>query len=155
MKTQTYSSHIRWMIRSDIEQVLQIENESFDFAWSEEVFIRYLRQRNCIGMVNEIENRVAGFMVYELYENRIHLVNFCVKNDFRRTGVGTEMMKKLVSKLSEQRRNRIMLEVRETNLAAQHFFKRMEFRAISVLRGFYEETDEDAYLMQYRLRSES
>lgn len=154
MKTQTYSSHIRWMIRSDMEQVLQIENESFDFAWSEEAFIRVLRQRNCIGMVNEIDNHVAGFMVYELYENRIHLVNFCVKNDLRRTGVGTEMMEKLVSKLSQQRRNRIMLEVRETNLAGQCFFKRMGFRAISVLRGFYEETDEDAYLMQYRLRSE-
>lgn len=154
MKTQTYSSHIRWMIRSDMSQVLQIESDSFDFAWSEQVFISYLRQRNCIGMVNEIDNCVAGFMVYELYENRMHLVNFCVKAEFRRTGVGTEMMKKLVSKLSEQRRNRIMLEVRETNLIAQQFFKSMGFRAISVLRGFYEETDEDAYLMQYRLRSE-
>lgn len=65
-----------------MEQVLQIENESFDFAWSEEVFIRQLRQRNCIGMVNEIDNRVAGFMVYELYENRMHLVNFCVEAGF-------------------------------------------------------------------------
>lgn len=137
-----------------MEQVLQIENESFEFAWDEETFIRALRQRNCIGMVIEIDNRVAGFMIYELYENRIHLVNFCVKPEFRRNGIGAEMMKKLVSKLSEQRRNRIIIEVRETNIVAQQFFKSMGFRAISVLRDFYEDTDEDAYLMQYRLRSE-
>ena len=59
------------------------------------------------------------------------------------------MIKKLVSKLSYQRRNRIMLEVRETNLAAQLFFRGHGFRAVSLLRKFYEDTPEDAYLMQY------
>ncbi len=64
------------------------------------------------------------------------------------------MIDKLVSKLSFERRNRIMLEVRETNLDAQLFFKQLGFRAISVLRDFYEDTTEDAYLMQYRYRAE-
>ena len=58
------------------------------------------------------------------------------------------MVKKLVSKLSHQRRNRIMLEVRETNLAAQLFFRSLGFRATSVLRDFYDDSVEDAYLMQ-------
>jgi len=43
-----------------------------------------------------------------------------------------------------------MLEVRETNLDAQLFFRRMGFRAVSVLRDFYDDTVEDAYVMQYR-----
>ena len=43
-----------------------------------------------------------------------------------------------------------MLEVRETNLPAQLFFRAHGFRAVSVLRDFYEDTAEDAYLMQYR-----
>ena len=55
-------------------------------------------------------------------------------------------------KLSNQRRTRIVLEVRETNLAAQVFFRSMGFRAVSVLRDFYDDTTEDAYLMQYRYR---
>jgi ribosomal-protein-alanine N-acetyltransferase len=61
------------------------------------------------------------------------------------------MVRKLVSKLAPQRRSRIMLEVRETNLAAQLFFRQLGFRAISLLREFYEDTPEDAYLMQFRL----
>jgi ribosomal-protein-alanine N-acetyltransferase len=60
------------------------------------------------------------------------------------------MIRKLISKLSPQRRSRIMLEVRETNLAAQLFFRDLGFRAISLLRDFYEDTTEDAYLMQFR-----
>ena len=59
------------------------------------------------------------------------------------------MVQKLISKLSTQRRNRILLEVRETNLVAQLFFRNSSFRAVSVLRDFYEDTTEDAYLMQY------
>jgi ribosomal-protein-alanine N-acetyltransferase len=60
------------------------------------------------------------------------------------------MVQKLVSKLAYQRRNRIILEVRETNLAAQLFFKSLGFRATGVLRNFYEDSTEDAFLMQFR-----
>ena len=144
--------HIRWMIRRDMLEVLEIENQSFEFPWSEDDFIRCLRQRNCIGMVAEHEERVAGFMIYELHRNRLHILNFAVAAEFRRKGVGHQMVEKLVGKLSSQRRSRIMLEVRETNLAAQLFFRNLGFRAISVLRDFYVDTTEDAYLMQYRFR---
>jgi ribosomal-protein-alanine N-acetyltransferase len=56
------------------------------------------------------------------------------------------MVEKLVEKLGKQRRARLSLEVRESNLAAQLFFKQAGFRATNVLRGFYDDTDEDAYL---------
>jgi ribosomal-protein-alanine N-acetyltransferase len=144
--------HIRWMIRRDMPEVLDIENRSFEFAWTEEDFIRCLRQRNCIGMVAEHDERVVGFMIYELHKNRLHILNFAVHPEFRRRGVARGMVRKLIGKLSPQRRNRILLEIRETNLAAQLFFREAGFRAISVLREFYEDTPEDAYLMQYRYR---
>mgnify|MGYP001151877576 FL=1 len=142
--------HIRWMIRRDMPEVLDIEGRNFEFAWTEEDFIRCLRQRNCIGMVAEYDERVVGFMIYELHKNRLHILNFAVCPDFQRHGVGTSMVRKLIGKLSPQRRNRILLEIRETNLSAQLFFRDVGFRAISVLRDFYEDTVEDAYLMQLR-----
>ena len=143
-------THIRWMIRRDMPSVLAIENESFEFPWSEEEFIRSLRQRNCIGMVAELNEVVVGFMIYELHKNRLHILNFAVHQDYRRSGVGRSMLHKLVGKLSYQRRSRILLEVRETNLPAQLFFKSAGFQAVSVLREFYEDSPEDAYVMQFR-----
>jgi ribosomal-protein-alanine N-acetyltransferase len=142
--------HIRWMIRRDMPEVLAIEGQSFEFPWSEEDFVRCLRQRNCIGMVAEHHEQVVGFMIYELHRNRLHILNFAVHRELQRRRVGEQMLRKLVSKLSPQRRNKIMLEVRETNLSAQLFFREMGFRAISLLKDFYEDTTEDAYLMQYR-----
>lgn len=152
-------SHIRWMIRRDMPQVLEIEQAAFEFPWSEEDFIACLRRRNCIGMVAEGRpwpghgERVVGFMIYELHKTRLHLLNFAVAKSVRRMGVGGQMVDKLVGKLSSQRRTRLSLEVRETNLPAQIFFRNAGFKATSVLRDFYDDSPEDAYLMQYYHRA--
>jgi ribosomal-protein-alanine N-acetyltransferase len=146
---QELETHIRWMIRRDMPEVLAIETASFEFPWCEDDFLRALQQRNCIGMVAEHEGRIVGFMVYELHKTQIHVLNFAVAPELRRHGIGSQMLAKLSSKLSSERRTRIVLEVRETNLAAQLFFRAAGFRAISVLREFYEDTPEDAYIMEY------
>ena len=141
--------HVRWMIRRDMREVLDVEREAFEVPWSDEDFTRCLRQRNCIGMVAESGDSVVAFMIYELHRSRLHVLNFAVARSHRRLGVGTRMMEKLVGKLSPERRSRIVLEVRETNLPAQLFFRSLGFRAISVLKDFYQDTTEDAYLMHY------
>jgi ribosomal-protein-alanine N-acetyltransferase len=142
---------IRWLIRRDMPAVLGIEQRSFEFAWTEEHFLEYLRQRNCIGMVAECNQQILGFMIYELHKSKLRILNFAVDPEMRRRGVGTQMVQRLVDKLAQQRREEIELEVRETNLAAQLFFRQHHFRATEVLREHYEDTDEDAYRMLYRL----
>jgi ribosomal-protein-alanine N-acetyltransferase len=143
--------HIRWMIRRDMPEVLAIEHASFEYPWCEEEFLRVLRQRNCIGMVAEYGERVVGFMIYELHKNRLHVLDFATHPEFRRQGVGHQMVAKLVGKLSSHRRTRIALSVRETNLAGQLFFRIQGFRAMEVVREHYMDTAEDAYVMQYLL----
>ena len=105
-------------------------------------------------MVAEYDERVVGFMVYELHKDQLHVLNFSVRPDVRRRGIGEQMVNKLVGKLSRKGRNRIVLEIRETNLAAQMFFKNLGFKAVSVLRDYYDDTVEDAYVMQYRFAEE-
>src|SRR5205085_3641644 len=89
--------HIRWMIRRDMPEVLQTEQESFEYAWTEEDFLRCLRQRNCIGMVAEQGEKVVGFMIYELHKQKLHILNFAVHPTFRRMRIGSQMTAKLVS----------------------------------------------------------
>jgi ribosomal-protein-alanine N-acetyltransferase len=141
--------HIRWMIRRDMPEVLAIEHASFDFPWCEEEFLRVLRQRNCIGMVAELGERVVGFMIYELHKSKLQVLNFAVHPEFRRMGVGNQMVAKLVGKLSSHRRTRIILHVRESLLQAQLFYRVQGFRATEILREYFEDTGEDAYVLQY------
>lgn len=150
-KQQQLRVQIRWLIRRDMQEVLDIERSSFEFAWSEEHFLEFLRQRNCIGMVAEHNEQIVGFMIYELHKSRLRILNFAVAEQARRRGVGSQMVQRLIDKLAQQRREEIELEIRETNLSAQLFFRHHHFRATEVIREFYEDTTEDAYRMQYRL----
>ncbi len=145
--------HIRWMIRRDMPEVLAIENECFEFPWCKEDFVRWLRPRNCIPIVAEASERILGFMVYEWHQYRLQVINFAVDKRFRRRSIGTQMVKELISKLSNDRRSHIMIEIRETNLPAQLFFQAQGFRAVSVLHNAFEDTPEDAYLMEYQAQS--
>lgn len=144
--------HIRWMIRRDMPEVLDIENLSFQYPWPEDDFIRLLRQRNCLGMVADVKDTVAGFMVYELPQTRLFVHNFAVAPAFCGKGIGRAMLDKLVRKLSTERRSRILANVRESNVDAQLFFRACGFRAVATLRDHFEETTEDAYVFEYRLR---
>jgi ribosomal-protein-alanine N-acetyltransferase len=166
-KQPPIAARIRWMIRGDMEEVLDIERACFEFPWFEEDFIRALRERNCIGMVAD-EHRpgcsiagghyectchwrsVVGYMIYELHKTRLHVLNFAVDPVCHRRGVGRSMVQKLTGKLSTQRRTFIDAKVRESNVGAQLFFRSQGFKVVEVLRDHYEASPEDAYLMQYR-----
>ena len=146
---------IRWLIRRDMPEVLDIERGSFESAWTEEDFLCCLRQRCCIGMVAEYNHRIVGFMIYELHKAKLHVLNFAVDPEFYGQAIGTQLVEKLVDKLSQQRRQEIVLEVREGNLAAQLFFKKMGFRAVLIMRNHYNDTDEAAYVMRFSMEEET
>lgn len=151
MGTPTY--HVRWLIRRDMPDIVEIESESFDHPWSEEEFTRQLRHRNVIAMVAEVGGRVLGYMVYELHNTQIVLLNFAVDRACRRRGVGRAMAEKLMGKLHHHRRTRIVADVRETNLAAQLFFRSLGWQCISIVPDAYEDVDEPAYRFVYRVNS--
>jgi ribosomal-protein-alanine N-acetyltransferase len=142
---------IRWLIRRDMPRVLEIERESFDFPWSEEIFVQELRQRNCIGMVVEYRERVIGFVVYNLHRSTFDILNLAVAPEFRRQGVATQILERMRYKLRQQRQHTLSATVRERNLPAQLFFRTKGFVAVRTLYGHWDDSDEDAYVMRFSL----
>lgn len=140
---------LRWMLERDLAEVLAIEQASFAFPWGEADFVQLLCRRNCTGMVAEFGDHVVGMYIYMYHRDRIELLNLAVQPEFRHRGVGRQMIETLAGKLSPERRNHIVLCVRETNLPGQLFFRAVGFRAAAVLRGHFQDTGEDAYGMEY------
>lgn len=150
---QKIAVQIRHIIKRDLDEVLPIESQSFQFAWTREDFCVCLARKPCQGIVAEFQEKIVGFAVYEFQEGCLQVLNFAVAGHVRRNGVGQQIVTELTRKMLTQNRNSIYLAVRETNLAAQLFFRRMGFVAEAVLVGEYEDTDEDAYVMRYALES--
>jgi len=157
--------HIRYQIRCDMPEVLQIERASFgEFAWTEEDFLHCQRQRNCIGMVAEQrDGKVVGYMFYELHDGKLHIVKFAVAPDVQGTGVDAQMVAKLVSKLksaqtSESKmRNRITVIVPADREDGIDFFLGHGFVLLHSLPGYYptRESGEDALFLRYVLPGET
>jgi ribosomal-protein-alanine N-acetyltransferase len=153
MKTATANQldlHIRWGIRRDMPEVERIESHCFAFPWCEDDFIKYLRQRNCMMMVAEHREQIVGFYVYELQKHTLNLLNFAVHEAWRFKGVGRQMVRKLITKLSGDRRSKICVLIRETNVDAQLFFRAMGFKCVQTIRNAYDDTEEDGYDFRYR-----
>lgn len=146
--------HVRWMIHRDRPQVSAIDEASFATPWSDCEFKQSTRQRNCIGMVAEDPDdysgkRILGYMIYELHKSRLQIIKIAVDPNRRNRGVGNAFLDKLKGKLSTERRNRITIEVRESNLDAQLFLRACGFAATKIIRGGFADTGEDAYLMEH------
>lgn len=133
--------HIRWMIRRDMNEVLSIEQDGCTNPWNEEDFLRCLRQRNCIGMVADHSEKVIGHMIYDLYPKRIGVTRFAVDPMWRRMGVGSAMIAKLMSKMSSFRRVRFTFMVEETNLGGLLFLKSQGGVATESIRDYFDGED--------------
>jgi len=145
---------VRWMVRRDFSQVLAIEEMCFEFPWTSEEFMQCLQQPNCLGMVAELDEQVVGFIVYETPKNRILVTNIAVSPEFQRHGIARQMVQRLVSKMIYQQRHKVAVAIRETNLPALLCFRALGFKAATVLKNFYEDQNEDTYVLQYRLGKE-
>lgn len=148
--------HIRWMIRRDMPEVLEIEKATFrDDAWQEEDFLRSLRQNNIIGMVADYDGAIIGYMLYQLHKHRFELLTLVTCPVWRNRGVGSQMVDKMIAKMSNMRRHRLDIEVSEMNLKALKFLAKRGFRAVGVLRNGWRCGERDAYQMRWALGLES
>jgi len=150
IQEQVTMTYIRWMMLEDMADVLLIEAER-PYPWSESDYRQTLQRRECIGMVLEdgVSGAIIGHMIYELQPRAIGLLNLAIHPKFRRSGFGGDMVAKLQAKLHPERRDRILVEVRESNLVGQLFFRSLGFRCNAVFRRVYDDTNEDAYLFQF------
>lgn len=151
-KGQKLSVHLRMMVTADLRDVLEIEEESFGLAWVCEDFMRCLRQRNYRAIVAEYNQRVVGFMVYEEVNDEIQLLNLTAHSGYRRAGVGSQLVTMMIEYAHHALLSGIRVEVRETNLGAQLFFRSLGFLGTDVLREHFNDTSEDAFVMEYSAR---
>ncbi len=137
------NTHIRWAIRRDMPEILEIDDASFDDVWGEEDFLKHLRERSVIGMVAEHGDRVVGYMVYRLYKHEYELLRIAVAPDCRRQGVGFAMLCKMADRLSRNHRTRFHLAVSDRNLGAQLFLRGCGLKAVGI--------EGDAYRFEFRV----
>lgn len=139
------------MTRQDLPQVLAIEAASFPLPFSENLFHMELNLDIAHLLVVKEAELVMGYLDFWHLENEIHVINIAVHPERRQEGVGSYLMEFLVQYGREHRATQIFLDVRESNQAAIRLYQKFGFLKIDRRKGYYQNNNEDALVMERRL----
>ena len=140
------------MVEADVPAVHEIDLLAFSLPWPERSF-RFEVTSNPAARcwVAEAEGRIVGMIVVWMIVDEAHIATIATHPDFRRQGIGDELLTHaLVSALSEGA-VKSLLEVRASNEAAQRMYRRFGYVEDGRRPRYYKDNNEDAILMSLDL----
>lgn len=144
--------HVRPMMELDLPEIAAIEQKSYAFPWSENIFRDCLRVGyTCRAM--DLAGQIVGYAVMSLGAGEAHILNVCVREEFRGVGLGKRLLEHLMERATAAGVNEAFLEVRPSNLSAIRLYERLGFEQIGIRRGYYQAPDgrEDAIVLKREL----
>ncbi len=142
------SLRIEPMRFADLSEVCGIERASFRAPWSRQMFVDELKkgQYACC-LVARLEDRIVGYGCLEFIMEEAHCINLAVHPSFRRQKIGERVFLALLRKAIERDSERLTLEVRESNVAAQRLYERFGLYVAGVRRRYYQPDNENAIIL--------
>ena len=139
---------IRRMTLDDLPTVVELDKISFSLPWPEKSF-RFEITDNLASRcwVAEIDGRVVAMLVGWLLVDDIHIATIATHPDFRRQGIGRQLLSHALSRALDEGARSSFLEVRESNLAAQEMYRQFGYEPTGRRKRYYKDNDEDAILM--------
>jgi ribosomal protein S18 acetylase RimI-like enzyme len=164
---------LRRILLRDLPCLAQIEQRPPALRWTSQDWRTILQSPNTAGWVADIGGRVVGYLIYVVRLQpdpgeveaadgparqphwarsaqarqplHITILNLAVAPDWQRRGLGQALLDRVGQGLQHPQ-DRIQVTVPESNLPVQLLLRDAGYKAVRVLRGYFE--DEDAYLME-------
>jgi ribosomal-protein-alanine N-acetyltransferase len=132
----------------DLDAVDEIEQASYPTPWSRSMFAAELQKPGSLSLGAYRESgELVGYLIVSRYVDAWHVMNVAVAPEFRRRGIGRELLERLFEVTGGDPRRGYTLEVRVSNAEAIRLYERLGFEARGIRRGYYTDNREDALIM--------
>lgn len=138
---------IREMQLDDLEEVMEIENDSFSKPWTGTGFFSFLIRNDTLFLVAEENDSICGYCGVVMAADEGDITNVAVAKQCRNQGIGGMLIAELIHRTEEAGVSRLFLEVRASNQPAIHLYQKMGFEQNGKRKNYYESPVEDALLM--------
>lgn len=140
---------IRRMTLADAPGVHAVEAATFAIPWSLQSFEEEMTRNACARyLVAETETgEIVGFAGVWIVIDEGHITNIAVREDYRGQGIGKRLTEELMQYAANLGVVYMTLEVRRSNLTAQHLYTSHGFIQVGVRKKYYEDNGEDAFFM--------
>lgn len=144
---------IERMKEQDLPAILKIEQTSFTIPFSENLLRRELILDVAhLYVAKRLSSpAIIGYIDFWLIVPEMHIVTLAVDEEFRRQGIGTQLIEQMIWEGREKGGKRVTLEVRPSNLAAMSLYRSFGFQQVGIRKGYYQDNGEDASVLSLQL----
>ena len=140
------------MTLDDLNLIADNLEDNFDNFWNYNILKQELLNKNSIYFVAKNEdNDILGFAGFLTILDEANITNIVIKKSFRNQGIGSLLLKHLISVCTEHNLQSITLEVNEHNINAINLYKKFNFKSLGIRKKYYNNTD-DAIIMTLLLK---
>jgi ribosomal-protein-alanine N-acetyltransferase len=135
--------------RRDLEAVVAIEQASFANPWTRAMFEHELEHAEISRtlVIRTPAVSVAGFCIFWVIFDEIHINNLAIRPECRRTGLGRALLRAALEDAAARGGRRAALEVRRSNSSAIRLYESFGFRSAGVRASYYSNPVEDALVL--------
>lgn len=138
----------RMMNEDDIEQVLEVERQSFTLPWTREAFSNELNfNQYAVYIVIEDNGKIAGYCGSWVVIDESHITNVAILPEYRGKKLGEALLRKMIEISIGMGAIRMTLEVRVSNAVAISLYEKLGFQKGGIRKRYYTDNHEDAYIM--------
>jgi len=142
---------VRKFLPPDADAIQEIAKRSPETAqWSCNSYA-ILSDPGYLAWVGEVRGAVSGFCIARIVGNEAEILNLAVHPAKRRAGIARALLNQALADFRVRSVDRVFLEVRESNMAAIHFYEKQRFTRTGLREGYYREPTEAAVLMMRKL----
>ncbi len=155
---------IRGFQPGDLNKVIEINRMCLPENYPDSFFMGIFKRFPKTFLVAEKEGKVVGYAMCRIEQRfgsrlfggskRGHLISIAVLPNFRRIGIASALMKRVMRGLMDYNCETLFLEVRVSNVAAIELYKKLGFDIDRKIRYYYAD-GEDALVMSKPLLSET
>ncbi len=137
----------RRMQLEDVEQVMMVEHEVYEFPWTERIFSDCIRVGYQCWLAQQ-QLSIVGHAVISVTAGESHMLNLSIAKQYQRKGFGRQFIEFLVEEARQKDAQTMLLEVRPSNSAAISCYNAAGFNEIGCRKDYYPapEGREDALL---------
>lgn len=142
----------RELCRSDVPELLAIEESAYAFPWTEETFLVCF-ESGCIGFAITENGRIFGFVIIMFRLRECHVLNLCIDSIHQHHGAGRQLLQHALEEAKQKGAKIAYLEVRCSNVPAVSLYRHMGFQLIGKRKNYYPMLSghEDALVLAKRL----
>ena len=138
---------IESMTAAHLDEVAAIENDCFSHPWSRRSLESELQNETSRFLVAVEDGRVIGYIGMSAVIDEGYLFNVAVDRQYRKKGVGSALVRELVTFCQKRNYAFLTLEVRESNAPAISLYSRFGFVRVGERKNYYSKPAENALLM--------